>query len=411
MMTTITTDSSVPNYKKIVSAIEQECEKKETKRYSLLSQKSYIFQNRVEQVMELTKCDFHDIVVRIAESDDIVSTTRAVTDTNLWEAMVKYDTGGFVHWRPSGTDPETWRATTKYPEDKSSVTQTRFYSDFFFSVSETESNYNPYERQLVQYNQSSDSFTTISIKPWTENKLIADASDIQAIANGAVTDLSPAIRGAADVISRHSPELSVNETQLLVFETSTNLKLALIGEEVFQKRSSLGKTGFGYRAIFTKIDGTVSTYVPTGTMETDDNPDSYEENDTESTAKNIGLILKPTGNPFLDYIKLSPLSVSKNDPDYFKFTTHRYGTENDNIFLEIYSNDVGVAFIVELAKEDLTINMPYIRLTTVEWTVTPEVHKIPLKDYPIGTYKIKITINNAIDSNKKFDYSLQFQWF
>jgi hypothetical protein len=401
-MTTITTDSSVPNYKKIVSAIEQECEKKETKRYSLLSQKSYIFQNRVEQVMELTKCDFHDIVVRIAESDDIVSTTRAVTDTNLWEAMVKYDAGGFVHWRPSGTDPETWRATTKYPEDKSSVTQTRFYSDFFFAVSETESNYNPYERQLVQYNQSSDSFTTISIKPWTENKLIADASDIQAIANGAVTDLSPAIRGAADVISRHSPELSVNETQLLVFETSTNLNLALIGEEVFQKRSSLGKTGFGYRAIFAKFTGSTST--PSHDLLSHqigyEVNDTYEQNDTLTTAKDLGII-HSTGNPFVDILRITP-SVSKNDPDYFKFTLPRYGTQYNYIILQTWDASTNGRFIVEI------FDASTLQRKKVYQFGFRKSYVMSLQDYPAGEYIIGISVNGVDDPNKEYKYGLDF---
>lgn len=329
-MTTITTDSSVPNFTKIKASILAECSKKETRKYSLLDQTSYSYQDGVEKISYLVKVDFPDIIVQMTETDELSG--QKDFGATMWESMVKYGVG--ARWSPP-TQSEKWTATSRYPENQSIVTESQFYSKFWFSASETQDQLSPFGRDIYKYNQSTDSFSKATLKEWDESNTTFDVSTLPI--SGVVLDYSDAINTTKNVILDKNPSTVVGDNEVLVFNSTNNGRFALIGSEIFQKRSTLGKTGYGYRSIFYELSsGDVSSVgaggVVTSTTDELDQYDSVSTNNSMSQATDLGSI---QDNSFF----LSPtLTVNATDRDYFKFTLSKASKPQDYIVFMVYDN-------------------------------------------------------------------------
>jgi hypothetical protein len=243
-MTTLVTDSSIPNYNKIKKAIVDECNA--SPKYSLLSQTTYFFEEGVEKQAYLTKADIHDRIVLMNISDKVVSTSQPVLSVSNWASMVKYSEG--AKWEPIGKPDEHWFSTTRYPEQPSLVSQATFYQKFWFSSSDTKPQLNAFGRDIVKYDQATDSFKTKTLSDWDRVSVVS--SNI--MTTGVVEEVGYAVESAIMIAQAAYPTTAIPTDMLLVFTDGMD-KFVLVGAETYRAWNTKETYVIGFRGVFQQI--------------------------------------------------------------------------------------------------------------------------------------------------------------
>lgn len=247
-LSTLVSDSSNKNFDNIRKAIIKECDL--SQKYSLLKQTTYFYEEGQEKTSDLVKADIHDRIV-VLKVDGVVSTTTPVLDKNDWASQVKYSEG--AKWEPASG--MKWYSTTRYPEKPAVISQATFYSKFWFSSSQTIPQLNQFGRDIVKYDQASDSFKTKVLSTW-DGHLAVNSSVVSV---GCVLDLNHAIDMAKIQAQSRYPSAVIPDDILLVFTDTESNKYVLIGAEIYRAWNSDGNYMIGFRGVFQAITNTEFT--------------------------------------------------------------------------------------------------------------------------------------------------------
>lgn len=242
-LSTLVSDSSIPNFKNIRKAIINECTL--SKKYSLLEQTTYFYEEGQEKTAELAKADIHDRIVVMNISTLNVSTTQPVLNINNWPAMIKYGEG--AKWEPIG-QKEHWYSTTRYPETPTAISQSTFYANFWFSASGTKNQLNQFGRDIVNYDPLTDSFKTKTLNDWDGLSVVNNTI----LVPGCVEELFNVEEFSNITIQSRYPTLVVPPELLLVFDDGVD-KFVLVGNEVYRAWNTTGTYIIGFRGAFQAI--------------------------------------------------------------------------------------------------------------------------------------------------------------